>query len=336
VTKRWRMLGTLGLAILLAWRLDRTALASALSGAHAGWWLAAVGVFLLAQAVSSWRWQMLAGALGCGGPYHRYLGHYFIGMFFNLVLPTSVGGDVVRGWYLGKAESRRGPAYLSVLADRASGLMVLVVLACLAALCCPTPLAPWLTWIVAGLGFGVVAGTLSLPLLPRLPLPEKAARLVEASLVSLGTFSLLASATALSAVVQGANVIVVWLIGLGMGVEIPLAYYGVFVPLVALLTLLPISLNGMGLREVGTVALLGPLGVPAETAVTLAVLQFAAYSAAGLVGGGVYLMGRFPRFGTLAGSSANGPGAGVEVPSDAESVGGYPDQGRTRKPPAAA
>ena len=55
----------------------------------------------------------------------------------------------------------------------------------------------------------------------------------------------------------------------------PPAYYGVLVPLVSLLTLLPISLNGMGLRELATVVLLAPLGVGAAEAVTLAVLSFA-------------------------------------------------------------
>jgi hypothetical protein len=88
-----------------------------------------------------------------------------------------------------------------------------------------------------------------------------------------------------------ANVVLVWLLGRGLGLPVPLAYYGVFVPLVALLTLLPVSVNGMGLRELGTVVLLAPVGVSTEKAVTLSVLTFAAFTAAGLCGGLFYLFG---------------------------------------------
>ena len=82
--------------------------------------------------------------------------------------------------------------------------------------------------------------------------------------------------------VQGANVLLAWLIGEALGLPVPPAYYGVLAPLVTLVTLLPISLNGMGLRELATVVLLAPLGVGGGEAVTLAVLSFAVYTAASL------------------------------------------------------
>jgi uncharacterized membrane protein YbhN (UPF0104 family) len=291
-----KLIGSLLLLAVLAWRLDWPGLGAAFAGMSLLPWVGALAVYLLAQAVSSWRWQILAGALGCGGSWQRYLSYYFTGMFFSLVLPTSVGGDVVRAGYLASAEGRRGPAFLSVLADRISGLAVLIALACVAALCCPVPLAPWLTDIVAALGAGALVGVLALLLLPRLPLGARLGRLVEAGQVCLTRPRLLAAVTAQSLLVQVANVVLVWLIGRGLGLPVPLAYYGVFVPLVALLTLLPVSVNGMGLRELGTVLLLAPLGVSTENAVTLSVLQFAAFTAVGLSGGLFYLFGRSSRF----------------------------------------
>jgi uncharacterized membrane protein YbhN (UPF0104 family) len=292
-----KLIGSLVLLAVLAWRLDWPGLGAAFAGMSPLPWLAALAVYLVAQAVSSWRWQLLAAALGCGGPWQRYLAHYFSGMFFSLVLPTSVGGDVVRACYLAGAEGRRCPAFLSVLADRVSGLAVLIALACVAALCCPVQLAPWLAGTVAALGAGALLGVLALPLLPRLPLGQRLRSLVEAVQVCLSRPGLLAAVTAQSLLVQAANVVLVWLIGRGLGLPVPLAYYGVFVPLVALLTLLPVSLNGMGLRELGTAVLLAPLGVSTEQAVTLSVLTFAAFTAAGLSGGFFYLFGRFPLFG---------------------------------------
>src|SRR5205085_2875120 len=125
VTKKWRLLGSLTLLAVLAWRLDWGRLASAFARLDVGLWLAALLVYLLTQFVSAVRWQALARLVGFDGGWGRYLAYYYVGMLFNLVLPTSVGGDVVRAWYLarqpgaGPAAGRRTAALLSVLADRA-------------------------------------------------------------------------------------------------------------------------------------------------------------------------------------------------------------------------
>ena len=121
--------------------------------------------------------------------------------------------------------------------------------------------------------------------------------------------------------VQSANVVLVWLIGRAIGAHVPGAYYWVMVPMVSLLTLLPVSLNGMGVREWGTVLFLHPLGIGVETALSLAFLWFAVTTAAGLCGGLYYLFGSFPR---------------PEVQPDHESVRDHPDQRRARQSQAAA
>src|SRR5439155_7415572 len=79
----------------------------------------------------------------------------------------------------------------------------------------------------------------------------------------------------LSLCVQAANVLIVWLIGQAIHVPVPSAYYWVMVPMVTLLTLLPISINGMGVREEATALFLTPLGIAESAAVTLSVLWFA-------------------------------------------------------------
>jgi uncharacterized membrane protein YbhN (UPF0104 family) len=217
-------------------------------------------------------------------------------------------------------------AVLSVLADRVNGFAVLIGVACLAALCCPTPLPGWITWTVAGMGAACVLGLAALPALPwlqkTLPLPARLTRLFDGATLYLRDRRGLIAVTMLSVVVQLANVVLAWLIGEGLGLPIPPLYYGVLVPLVSILTLLPISLNGMGLREGGTVVLLAPLGISAASAVTLSLLIFAVYTTASLGGGIFYLTGRLPRF--------------KEVCSHADAVGGDSDQGRRSEPPAAA
>jgi hypothetical protein len=134
-------------------------------------------------------------------------------------------------------------------------------------------------------------------------------------------------------VVQVANVLLAWLIGRGLGLSVPLAYYGILTSVVAVLTLLPVSVNGMGLREWGTALLLAPLGVSAAQAVTLSLLIFAVQAAASLGGCVFYLFGRFPRF--EAAPAAAAPAA-VEVRPHVYTVSGHSDQGRARQPSTAA
>jgi uncharacterized membrane protein YbhN (UPF0104 family) len=304
VKKYWRVLGSGVLVSLLIWRIDWHQVGAAFVQLDVTYWLLALGLYVLTQAVSALRWQMLAATLGLGGRLWDYLSYYFIGMFFNLVLPTSVGGDVVRAWYLGRPHpcggetdqqkvGRRTAAFLSVLADRVNGFAVLIAVACVAALCCPTALPDWIAWTVAGVGAAGLLGMVTLPLLPRLRTALSArprlAQLLESADLCLRDRRMV-GVTLLSLVVQLANIVLAWLVGEGLGLPVPPLYYGVLIPLVAILTLLPISLNGMGLREAGTVLLLAPLGVSASSAVTLSLLIFAVYAAASLGGGVFYLL----------------------------------------------
>ena len=305
-------MGSLILVSLLVWRIDWWQVVTAFAQLEVTYWLLALGLYVLAQGVSALRWQILAGTLGLGGRWRDYLGYYFVGMFFNLVLPTSVGGDVVRAWYLGRQEGpmpptgRRTAAILSVLSDRINGFAVLILVACVAALCCPTPLPSWITWTVAGMGAACVLGLAALPILPwfRKVVSDhpRLTHVLDGAALCLHDRRGLVVVTILSLLVQVAGVVLAWLVGAGLGLKVPPLYYGVLVPLVSLLTLLPISLNGMGLREGGTVLLLAPLGVNSASAVTLSLLIFAVYTVASLAGGLFYLFDRSPRF--VAGESA--------------------------------
>lgn len=359
--KYWRVLGSLVLMGVLIWRIDWRQVASAFAKLDARFWLLAMGLYLLTQGVSAVRWQMLGHTLGLGGRWRDYLGHYFVGMFFNLVLPTSVGGDVVRAWYLGRSphpnpasQRREGPrvkgsgrgtaAFLSVLADRVNGFAVLIVVACTAAVCCPIPLPGWIVATVAGMGLGCLLGLAALPLLPwlrkGLAAHPRLTQLLDGAALCLRDRRRLVGVTLLSLVVQLANVVLAWLIGEGLGLPVPPLYYGVLVPLVSILTLLPISLNGMGLREYGTILLLAPLNVSEASAITLSLLLFAVYTATSLLGGVVYLFGRAPRFepaeAKWAAQQPFAASCGTEASGHADPIGGDSDQGRMREPTAAA
>ena len=284
------------------------------------YWLAAIAILAGTQIVSAYRWQICARQLGIECSVPRLTGFYFIGMYFNLLLPTSVGGDVVRAWYLNGGTGRKLRAVASVLLDRINGVIVLVALACVASLLVRADVPAsylWSAWACLAAG---IAGICGLALLTRLNLLPASRREQLAMMMSLAKSpGPLAISTLCSVVVQVANVAIVWLIARGLGLSIPFAYCCVFVPMVSLITMLPIGINGIGFREEGTKLFLAPLGVSAEMAVILSLLWFAVSLAVSLLGGLVYLFGSFPRPQT-----AETPAEG----NDDGSVDGHPDQGR--------
>jgi hypothetical protein len=177
-------------------------------------------------------------------------------------------------------------------------------------------------WSVWGIAAAAVLGLAALPVLARLRLlPENRRQQMRTIVHALRAPRALAEATLWSIVVQAGNVVLVWLIGMALGAEVPLAYYFVFVPMVSLLTLLPVSLNGMGVREGGVVLFLRHYRVDEPTALTLALLWFAVFAVVGLLGGVVYLCGAYPK----PGSSSQ---AAHEATDGHGSLGGDSDQGR--------
>jgi uncharacterized protein (TIRG00374 family) len=348
VKKYLRLAASLLLLALLAWTTDWHRVAEDFSHLRWGLWLASVGILVGAQFVSTLRWQMLARPLGFRAPLGRLFAIYFIGMFFNLVLPTSVGGDVVRAWYLADAGNaapptgRRLAAFVSVFVDRLNGLLVLLAIACVAAAFCPTPLPARITWSVWGLAVAAVVGLVGIAVAPRLPLPLKRFprlrdklhswrdRLTTAFGLYVRQPRLVLAVSALSLVVQVANIVLVWLIGVALGVSVPLSHYCLVVPLVAILTLVPISLNGMGVREFAMIVLLAPLGVVSGTALSLSFLWFATTAVVSLSGVVFYIAGRFPRLAAAPVEDFQ------EVRPEHGPVCGDSDQGRTGQSQAAA
>ena len=334
VNKLLRFLVSAGLLAFLVLRLDWVPMKQALAELRVSWAVAALGLFLLTPLVAGLRWQLLARPLGFEYRFRRYAGIYYVGMLFNLILPTSVGGDVVRAWYLDGGQGRKMTALLCVLVDRATGLVVLIVTACCATLFQLDSLPCWVlvsVWTVAAAAAG---GLIVLPWLGRLaervgPVQPDAqtgrrgwrywakrlasipAGILDALRQYRGRERIVAITCLLSLVIMAVNVIVVWMLGRSLGAQVPGAYYWVAVPVVTLLTLVPISVNGMGVREAGLGLLLAETGAPISLGVTIAVLLFGLYLAAGLVGAAVYLCGDFRTIAIRAGEPGNG-----EAPAD--------------------
>ena len=313
------------LLAFVGWKTDWANVGDKFAHLNVVYWLGAVVALVLAQFVSARRWQLFARELRFERTLGQYSAYYFIGMYFNLLLPTSVGGDVMRVWYLNGETGRKMAALASVFLERVNGLLVLIAMACVGVLCSPVPLEWWIhasVWSIAGCA---VLGIMASPFMRHVTWVSLQRREQMQTMHSLLYVpKVVAGATAMSILVQVCGVVTLWCVGMSLGLDIPVAYYCVLGPMVSLLTLLPISVNGMGVRELGTVVFLAPLDVHEDSAKTLAFLWFAVNVAVSLLGGLVYLIGAFPKAQTDANPA--GEGTNEHGPVDRDSNQGREGQ----------
>ncbi|MDY7041239.1 MAG: lysylphosphatidylglycerol synthase transmembrane domain-containing protein, partial [Chloroflexota bacterium] len=223
---------------------------------------------------------------------------YFVGTFFNIFLPTGVGGDVVRAVEFTQDGQHGAAAVGTVFVDRLTGLLVLFVIA-LAALPFSFRLVePEVTAaiVVIALG-GVIGGWLLVQgdllgrigrRLPFLPAQDKLEELYRA-IGGCGRRAL-ARALVISVLFNLVNIMVNYLVALALGVRLSPWYFFAFVPLISFSLTLPISLGGLGVREGANVLLFGQAGVVPEKALALSLAYYAITVVTGLIGGLLYVI----------------------------------------------
>jgi glycosyltransferase 2 family protein len=264
------------------------------------WWFAGFLVNVLVQMVAAVRWAALARPIGF--PFHTltFVWRFFEGLFFNLCLPSSIGGDVVKACRLADSTPGRLLAGCTVLADRLTGLAALGVLAGTAllakewSLATPAALAVGAVFLgTALLVFWLVVGSLD-RVLDLIPEQHAARHFIGQLLPYTMRPSLIMRAVGWSLLVQTGGSLVVALIARALGVALPLSVWFAVVPLVALTMVVPVSISGVGVREGGLAFLLKPVGVSTDAAVAIGLLWFLATIVTGLIGGLLFLLDRRP------------------------------------------
>lgn len=275
-----------GLVALLYSRLDLDAVAESLRQTRGSAWIFALATYLAAQLVSGYRWALINRALGFGCGFWRAQQLAFSGMFFNLCLPTSIGGDVYKALALGDRPGTRAAATLSVFSDRAIGLVALMMIG-----------AGGLWHARFGTSPMLIAATLAILALVASPIARRAAgwakvapEKIREAIRSFGGRGLATQTLLLSLVVQFLNVLVVIQLARGMGIDLPARHFFVAVPGVILLSVLPLSISGVGLREGGLSLLLAQHGLSPEAGVGLGLAWFFVIVAASLTGGLVFAL----------------------------------------------
>ena len=288
---------SLGLLALIFKEIGWQEILGVLQGAQLPYLAVAFAIYLAGIFLRAYRWQVLLAALGMEAPLSRLTELYFVGTFFNNFLPTGIGGDVVRVYELSKESDRPAESIGTVLLDRATGFLALFLMAAAALLFSYRLIAPSVAAAILLLFLASWAGSWMLLQRDRLEswgLLKVIARLkpVEQIYEAVYACGLRAIGGAL-AVSLAFNVLLIavnYLIALSLGVRVSVWYFLLFIPLISLSLIFPLSLSGLGVREGGYVYLFAQAGVSAPLALAMSLMFYALNVAAGLIGGVLYAL----------------------------------------------
>ena len=297
------------LIVVLLRRIPLAVVGRSFDDPHWGWLFAAVAVFAASALGGALQWAWILRTAGLRTAIPEMVRVYWVGMFFNNFLLGNVGGDAIKVVDLGRREGRTGTVLGATALDRLIGLFTLTVLA-LATLgparVLDGALLQLLLLALAVWGGGLtvllsrrISGAL-VDLLRRLPWRWPAERLA-GFLEEFRRFRerprWLGRVFMLSIVVQFMRVLTHLLVGWGLGLHFgqdQILKLLVGVPVLGILIAMPISINGLGLREIAAASLFVTLGVTAAEAPAVA-MEFVAWLvqvAVSLVGGFLFLTGR--------------------------------------------
>lgn len=298
------------IALLVSWG-DAARMWSIARRADPVWLLAAIAAYAAMIGVSAWRWGVLLAAQQIRVPLPALGRSFLVATFFNNFLPSNIGGDVVRIADTADAAGSRTLATTVVLIDRGLGVLALGLVAAAGATLATTgspgvPIRAPLLWgcvaAVAAVAVPLVMKPLAVarllsPLralqrLPRIPrqdwVDERLARLTAALERFRGRPFALGAGLAGAVIVQGLLVLFYVAIAVSLSVPIAASQLAVIVPASFIVQMLPVSVNGLGVREATFGFYFAQLGLPLESGVLLSLAGAALVLPFSLAGSALY------------------------------------------------
>lgn len=240
-----------------------------------------LGVALLLQfasiAIAAFRWKLVMESLGFGGGFRFYQDLYFRGFFFSQALPGSVGGDAIRLFALRDEGYKIGDSLYGIFIDRVVGLAGLLVISLFALLFAPSFLTDSVKYTVFFISFSGLAGFLALLFLHKFFSQERFAALrviLELSSRFFRVYENWQKASlqmGLSVLIHFLSILCVYSISVSAGLGVEFGAFLCLMPLVILLTILPISFAGWGVREGAMVGLFAMSGASKEAIMAVSI-----------------------------------------------------------------
>lgn len=222
------------------------------------------------------RWRLLIRSQGGDAPFGFLVRSFLVGVFFNNLLPSTIGGDAVRAYDTSRSGVGRAAAVAIVVVDRFIGLLALMLFAGVGLFFSGhlTDRVPALHgWVAGGaVVMGLIAALLFLP--SRVPFRVQG--------------KVLAKAFGYSLVLQTLVVLNGWLLAKALHVAIPLPTFFLIVPLAIFVMMLPVSINAIGVRESVWAFFFAAFGVASAKGVAVAWLDYGLVLIQALIGGAIY------------------------------------------------
>jgi uncharacterized membrane protein YbhN (UPF0104 family) len=296
-----RALVSAGLLAAVFLTIDFGAARDRLAAGSWGWFAGAVAALFVSFLLAGLRWRLFLDAAAIATTTYLAIRAYLIGTFTNNFLPGQAGGDVTRAWVASRPGTRTS-AITTVVIDRATALVCLVLVAWIALAADPEPVAGTLVAALA-----VATGALLVVLAVAVLLVRGGSglgrRLPPRAQVWLGEARSTARACARAAVLgrtavlgiafEGLVILALWLVARAIDLDVSYSVLAVVLPPVLIVSTLPISIAGYGVREASFVVLLGRVGIDSTDATLLSLVGGVAFALASLPGG-LLLLQRAP------------------------------------------
>ena len=290
---------TVGVLAYVGSGIDLGSVAGIVAGMDGGTWILLLITTAADRALAAGRWVVLVRSANIELPVLLGVRLFLVSSFLGSLLPAGIGGDLARTWELANRTGRPGEALGIAALDRWLGLASVLALGALGvALGGDLAIDPRVDMAVYACLAGVLVSGLVAGLADRVAGVVLPARWVTpvvrvvAGLRRLRRGPAMGLVVALSVATQVLRIVVAWLVGIGMSIDVPLAYYFAVMPIAILLILLPISIGGFGPAQGAIVWMLRPAGVAGDVSFAMSTVYIALGLVGNLPGGLLFLCSR--------------------------------------------
>ena len=303
-----KLIISVALVAFLIKRIGISSIIAEISSVSVVWIGIALLIFLMSHFIGSYQWWLLLRNEDIRITFPRAVGFYFVGLFFNNFLPSSLGGDLFRMFDINKYSSKGTSAVSSVIIDRFMGFFVL---SCFAVLVFPIIIIENLFnqfhIIYFSIFIGIWIFILFLLFNKKFAQPfawiyEKFApekihlksREIYRKIHNFGrSRSLFLKLLFISVLIQSLRIFMHYLVSRSMGVNVSCKYFFFIIPFIAIMSSLPISIGGIGIREsVGMILFNAIAGIQNNIAVSIEFLAYLIAICSSIPGGIIFIIRR--------------------------------------------